>query len=79
IGELTVEVAKWQDRRYVEIQARRRFYYVRPGEAPLVVLDDPEGAARDAGRAPVVGSPAPDRWYDTLWGSIKAANHEPRR
>jgi cell division protein FtsB len=79
IGELTEEVAKWQDPAYIEAQARRRFYYVRPGVTPLLVLDDPEGAARDAGAAPATGSPAPDRWYDTLWSSIEAANHQPRQ
>jgi hypothetical protein len=70
-------VAKWQDPEYVRSMARKRFYYVRPGEVPLVLLDDPAGAARDAGvPAPAA---APDRWYDTLWSSIEAANNEARR
>jgi hypothetical protein len=51
IAELTEEAAKWQDDEYVKTQARKRFFYVRPGEVPLIVMDDPEGAARDAGRA----------------------------
>jgi cell division protein FtsB len=69
-------VAKWQDPEYVRSIARKRFYYVRPGEVPLVLLDDPVGAARDAGVPPPAA--APDRWYDTLWSSIEAANDEPR-
>lgn len=77
INGLTEEVAKWQDDEYVKIQARERLFYVERGETPLLVLNDPAGAARDAGR-PVAG-PAPDKWYDTLWGSVAAANTEPRR
>jgi cell division protein FtsB len=70
------EVAKWQDDEYFRAIARREQYWVRPGEVPLVVFDDPEGAARDAGLpAP---SAAPDRWYDTLFSSVAAANIEPR-
>ena len=74
IKGLTEEVEKWQDPVYVRIQARDRLFYVRPGEVPLLVLNDPAGAARDAGRG--VPTDAPDRWYDTLWGSVAAANSE---
>ena len=77
IAEKAEEVAKWRDPRYVEIQARERLFYVRPGEVPLLVLNDPEGAARDAGEQPPAA--APDRWYDTLWSSLEAANSEQRR
>jgi cell division protein FtsB len=77
IGGLQETVAKWQDPEYVRIKARERFYYVRPGEVPLVVYTDTAGAARDAGQDK--GATAePDRWYDTLWSSIGAANNEPR-
>jgi cell division protein FtsB len=77
IAEKAEEVAKWDDPRYVEIQARERLFYVRPGEVPLLVLNDPVGAARDAGGQPPAA--APDRWYDTLWSSLEAANSEQRR
>jgi cell division protein FtsB len=77
INGLTGEVAKWQDPEYVRIQARDRLFYVRPGEVPLLVLNDPAGAARDAGKP--LPAPRPDRWYDALWGSVVAANAEPRR
>ncbi|UQU64013.1 septum formation initiator family protein [Couchioplanes caeruleus] len=76
IKGLEEEVEKWKDPEYVRIQARDRLFYVRPGEVPLLVLNDPAGAARDAGR-PVAS--APDRWYDTLWGSVAAANAESRK
>jgi cell division protein FtsB len=77
IQGLTEEVDKWKDEAYVRIQARDRLFYVRPGEVPLLVLNDPAGAARDAGTGAAVD--APDRWYDTLWGSVAAANSESRK
>ena len=75
IADKAEEVAKWQDPEYVRQQARGRLFYVLPGETPLIILDDPEGAARDAGQPPPAA--APDRWYDTLWSSVEAANSEP--
>jgi cell division protein FtsB len=77
IADKQEEVAKWRDPRYVEIQARELLLYVRPGEVPLLVLNDPVGAALDAGRKPPAATP--DRWYDTLWSSVEAANSEQRR
>jgi cell division protein FtsB len=76
INGLTEEVDKWQDPEYVKIQARKRLFYVERGETPLLVLIDPDGAARDAGQP--IRPAAPDRWYDTLWGSVAAANAAPR-
>jgi cell division protein FtsB len=77
INDLDEEVAKWQDDEYVKTQARERLFYVEPGETPLLVLDDPAGAARDAGKP--MPKPAADTWYDTLWNSVAAADSEPRR
>ncbi|WP_229072065.1 septum formation initiator family protein [Actinoplanes sp. DH11] len=75
IAATAKEVEKWQDDEYLRIQAREKYFYVRPGETPLLVYPDPEGAARDANKkAPAA---APDRWYDTLWSSVQAANAEP--
>ncbi|GIE86745.1 FtsB family cell division protein [Actinoplanes regularis] len=75
IAETAKELAKWRDDEYVRIQARKELYYVRRGEAPLLVINDPEGAARDSDRkAPAA---LPDRWYDTLWHSVRAADAEP--
>ncbi|BAL85978.1 putative septum formation initiator [Actinoplanes missouriensis 431] len=75
IADTAKELEKWQDDEYLRIQAREKYFYVRPGETPLLVYPDPEGAARDADeKAPAA---APDRWYDTLWSSVQAANAEP--
>ncbi|MDG4828603.1 septum formation initiator family protein [Solwaraspora sp. WMMD1047] len=78
IGELSEQAALWQDPEYIKIQARERFYMVLPGEVPLVVLTDEEGAARQAGQpAPPADDSDRGPWYDTLWSSIQAANEEP--
>ncbi|MCI4064302.1 septum formation initiator family protein [Micromonospora sp. R77] len=75
IEDLSAEAAKWQDPAYIESQARERFFMGKPGETLLVVLSDPEGAAKDAGKGAKPTAPrAPDPWYDTLWSSVQAAN-----
>lgn len=77
IGELTQEAALWQDPEYIKIQAKQRFYMVLPGEVPLVVLSDPDGAARDAGvTSDAAKDTSADPWYDTLWSSVQAANDD---
>ena len=77
IAGLSETALKWQDDEFVKIEARKRLYYFEPGEVPLLVFNDPVSAARDAGLDPGA-SAGPDRWYDTLWSSIEAANAEPR-
>jgi cell division protein FtsB len=77
INGLSEDVAKWQDPEYVRGQARARLFYVLPGETPLIILTDPEGAARDAGQPPP--DAVPDPWYETLWSSVEAANSEPHQ
>jgi cell division protein FtsB len=77
IADKAEEVAKWNDPEYVRIQARDRLFYVLPGEVPLLIMNDPVGAASDAGRPPPAATPG--RWYDTLWSSVEKANSEPRR
>ena len=74
IADKAEEVAKWQDPEYVRIQARDRLFYVMPGEVPLLIMNDPQGAARDAGQPDPAA--APDRWYDTLFSSVEKANAE---
>ncbi|MFB9237321.1 septum formation initiator family protein [Plantactinospora siamensis] len=75
IGELSDQAALWQDDNYIKTQARKRFYMVEPGETPLIRLDDPAGAARDAGQNPAATKPGPAApWSETLWSSIQAAN-----
>ncbi|MFG2060592.1 septum formation initiator family protein [Micromonospora sp. NPDC048871] len=75
IAELTSEAEKWQDEAYIETKARERFFMHRPGEKMVILLEDPAGAARDAGRSGEPEVPVePDPWYDTLWSSVRAAD-----
>lgn len=75
IAKTAEELEKWRDPEYIRIQARKELYYVRRGEAPLLVFDDPGAAARESDqKAPAA---VPDRWYDTLWNSVRAADAEP--
>lgn len=77
IEELTAEAAKWQDRKYIEAKVRERFFMGREGEQLMIVLPAPEGSAQDVGRpAGQAGPAAPDRWYDTLWSSVTAADED---
>ncbi|MGW0505264.1 FtsB family cell division protein [Micromonospora sp. NPDC003241] len=77
IAELTEEAEKWQDDAFIEAKARERFFMTRPGEKLVVLLDDPAGAARDAGTTQPGTPSIPDRWYDTLWSSVRAADATP--
>jgi cell division protein FtsB len=77
IDAKSLELQKWQDPEYLRAQARARLFYVRPGEIPLRVLNDPAGVASRAGKKPA--APAPDRWYETLWSSVEAADAEQQK
>ncbi|MEU5562310.1 FtsB family cell division protein [Micromonospora musae] len=79
IADLSEKAAKWQDPAFIEAEARDRFFMGRPGEKLVIVLNDPEGAARDAGKAGPGAPATPDPWYDTLWSSVRAANEQPAK
>lgn len=77
IAKLEAEAANWNDPAYIKTQARERFFMGEPGEKMMVVLHDPEGAARDAGKSAGSAAPAgPSTWYDTLWSSVQAADSQ---
>jgi cell division protein FtsB len=69
------ELAKWQDPEYIKARARAKYFYVEPGETPLLVINDPSVAAKSTAKNAPAG-PA-DPWYDTLWSSVRAADAEP--
>jgi cell division protein FtsB len=80
IGDLTDQAAKWQDDEYVRIQARRRLFYVQPGEIPLVVLTPGSGDTHGTGSngaGPTAAKRPP--WYATLWSSVRAADERANR
>lgn len=73
IADKQQQLQKWQDPEYLRAQAREKLFYVRPGETPLLVLNNPAAAAADTDKP---AAAAPDRWYDTLWNSVRAADAE---
>jgi cell division protein FtsB len=77
IDELSRQAGLWNDPEYIKSKARERFYMGYPGETLLVVLWDPEGAARESGTVPENATPPPpEPWHETLWSSIRVANDE---
>jgi cell division protein FtsB len=75
IASKSEELAKWQDPEYIKARARAKYFYVEPGQTPLLVLNAPSVAAN--GTAKDAPAAAPDSWYDTLWNSVRAADAEP--
>jgi cell division protein FtsB len=73
IAQTSQELDKWRDPEYVRSQAREKLMYVRPGETAIVVIPDSNIARELAKQASVAST---DRWYDTLWSSVRAADAE---
>lgn len=72
---LTDKIAELERRRvlladpaHVEIQARERLRYVRPGEAPYLVQLPPGGIVAATGSV----RPSMQPWYGQLWRSINS-------
>jgi cell division protein FtsB len=72
LADLEAEAARWEDDAYIRIQARKRLYFVEPGQVPLITFWQDE-AAGDAGADPP--PPAPERaWWERLWSSVQEAD-----
>ncbi|MCA5892858.1 septum formation initiator family protein [Isoptericola sp. NEAU-Y5] len=80
---LTVELGRWEDRSYVEEQARSRLFYVMPSDTVWRVVDgdtvapedvDPvTGEAVTAGPVGTAGGGAVP-WYQSIWESVQVAD-----
>lgn len=70
ISDTQAALNRWQDRAYVEAQARARLHFVRPGETAYVVVVPGQETAQVAPR-PLEVPKAP--WFDTLWKSVDGA------
>lgn len=79
IEQLSSEISRWNDPNYVKTQARDRLGWVLPGETGYRVIG-PDGKPvtgdTELAAAPSATEPA-KIWYDTLWGSVQAAD-DPR-
>lgn len=77
IQALEEELAKWQDKEYVEQQARERLRYVKEGETAFTVIDDTGTDYTEAlpGMAPISEELLEDSpWYSQVWSSVIVAN-----
>jgi cell division protein FtsB len=82
IGELQREKRRWNDKAYVEAQARQRFGWVLPGEVGYQVIgrDGKPLAREDELTDPsTVARSVPDAWWSTAYGSLQAADHPKKK
>jgi cell division protein FtsB len=80
---LEVELGRWEDRSYVEEQARSRLSFVMPSDKVWRVVD-PDAAGDDdvdpvtgeaVGSGPVGTSTGPSvPWYQSVWESVQVAD-----
>ena len=84
-AELTNELDRWKDDKYVIAQARERLTFVFPGETPYRVID-PESVVEqtDPATGQVVqdgavtsGLDVEQPWYSTVWDTVQVAGHAP--
>ncbi len=81
-ADLSAELARWSDDRYVTAQARERLSFVMPGETAYHVAD-PESVT---GAAPAAGAgrpgdatavPTAEPWYQRVWSTVEQAGGAP--
>ena len=74
VDELNEDVARWDDRAYIESQARDRLYYVYPGEVSYLVTGDAAEVTTNDG-VPVSATIQTTQidWVQTLVSSIYTA------
>jgi len=80
VAALETERQRWQDPEYVKAEARRRLFYVMPGETGFVVVDSqpPEKAPADPAHAAAARVKNGDRpWFGDLWDSLRVAGAAP--
>ena len=80
VGSLETERDRWQDPEYVKAEARRRLFYVMPGETGFVVVDSqpPAKAPADPAHAAAAQVKNGDRpWFGDLWDSLRVAAAQP--
>ena len=84
-ADLTNELDRWKDDRYVIAQARERLTFVFPGETPYRVIDpesvventDPETGQVVQDGAVTSGLDNEQPWYSTVWDTVEVAGNAP--
>jgi cell division protein FtsB len=72
VAELQQHIDRWQDKKYVEDQARSRLNYVYPGETTYVVVDD-AGSVSNPLPPPNAEEIGAGSWYERFWDSVEDA------
>lgn len=75
------EKRRWEDPTYVQIQARKRFGYVLPGETGVQVIDidgKPLGTEVDVPDPSAADQLQPTAWWESAWESVELAGNPPR-
>lgn len=78
IKQLQDDKARWDDRAFVEQQARERFGWVLPGEVGYRVIGS-DGKVQ--GNVPTLDAPPvpqAKQWYDRLWGTVVESGKSPK-
>lgn len=81
ITQLEREKRRWDDKAYVEAQARQRFGWVMPGETSYQVLDrdgKPLEKRDELTDPSSVRGPVPDAWWKKVYASLGNADHPER-
>ncbi len=75
IADLQTDLGRWNDPDYVRTQARARLGWVLPGETGFKVVGE-NGQPLGGGEVSSAkeATPPADAWWDTLWGSVEAAD-----
>ena len=72
IDDIKGRIAAWQDKSYVEQQARERLDYSYPGETTYVVVDG-NGAVSHPLPKPNQEELSSRSWYERFWNSVDNA------
>lgn len=76
VAQLEREAALWRDPAYIELQARERLKFVKPGDRAYTVIGLAKADA-DTTPLPVVAAPMANEaspWYGQIWQSIQIAD-----
>lgn len=79
IKELRDDKLRWDDKAFIEQQARERFGWVLPGEVGYRVIGSD---GRVQGNVPTLDAPpvpSAKVWYDKLWGTVIESGKAPQK
>ena len=76
VAQLEKDAARWQDPAYIRQQAKRRLYFVEPGEKTFVVLGAPEGSEPTAQDSAAPADDPDGTWYERMWSTLDGSKQQ---